>query len=126
MPGALALSTPLNPTHPWRHAPLTRQLAHYLHKALADQAAVAPARQYFDHGKRKMHAGARAAPGVGHAGAQLALCAHLRKQLARHLPGALPVAVVGLDLGVAKSSRDWVNKASSARASALRKWFLSM
>ena len=74
-----------------------------VHLQPTHKAAIAAARQHFDHGKGKVHRCTRAAPGLGHVGAQKALRAHARKQAARHLACAFPVAVVRFDLGVAKA-----------------------
>ena len=74
-----------------------------VHLQPADKAAVAPAREHLDHGEREGHAGARAAVGIGHVGAEVAVLAHLAQQFARHAAGFFPGAVVGFDLGVAEA-----------------------
>ena len=74
-----------------------------VHLQPAHKAAVAPAREHLHHGEREVHAGAWPAVFLRHVGAEVAVLAHLAKQLAVDEARLFPVAVMRLDLAIAKA-----------------------
>ena len=74
-----------------------------VHLQSAHKAAIAPAREHLHHGEREVHAGPRAAVLLGHVGTEVAVLAHLAEQLAVDEARLFPVAVMGLDLAIAKA-----------------------